>query len=287
MSNLAKIEQFDINSLDIDNTSKQIYLSHHNFPKVKEYQDKNEVSSEIDTLVNFTFAYKGHSPASEREYEFTTTALKEDIFINFSNYTIEEIKLAFKLGVRGELGEYYGLNAKTFYDWLKSYRTKFLHPTLNNIMKLLPQKEVEIPAQEIIDNNNKVLICNFLEEYKISKDYTFNDFGNLIYDFFNKLEIISISKDEKEQILNQSKNQLKVELSERNENLSKLGKVYHKIDLKKAFQDIELDESKDYQTRIVTIAKKIALKRFIDTCIETDLDLETLINEKLKEYGSK
>lgn len=286
MSNLAKKEQFDIHSLDIDNTSKEIYLSHHNFPKIKEYQDKNKVSSEIDTLVNFTFAYKGHSPASEREYEFTTTALKEDIFINFSNYTIEEIKLAFKLGVRGELGEYYGLNAKTFYDWLKAYRTKFLNPALNNIIKLLPKKEVEIPNQEQIDNNNKILICNFFNEYKVSKEYTFNDFGNLIYDFLKKLNLIELSKDEKDNILNQSKNQLKVELSERNENLSKLGKVYHKIDLKKAFQEIELD-GKDYQSRIFMIAKKIALQRFIDNCIEEDIDLETLINEKIKEYGNK
>jgi hypothetical protein len=287
MSNLEKKEQFDIHSLDIDNTSKEIYLSHHNFPKIKEYQDKNKVSSEIDTLVNFTFAYKGHSPASEREYEFTTTALKEDIFINFSNYTIEEVKLAFKLGVRGELGEYYGLNAKTFYDWLKAYRTKFLNPTLNTIIKLLPKKEVEIPNQEEIYNNNKILICNFFKEYKISKQYTFNDFGNMIYDFFSKLEMISISKDEKQEILNQSKIQLKTELSVRNEDLSKLGKVYHKIDLIKAFQEIELDISKDYQTRIVMIAKKIALQRFIDNCIEEDTDLETLINEKLKDYGNK
>lgn len=286
MSNLAKIEQFDINSLNIDNTSKQIYLSHHNYPKVKEYEDKNKVSSEIDTLVNFTFAYKGHSPASEREYEFTTTALKEDIFLNFSHYTIEEIKLAFKLGVRGELGEYYGLNAKTFYDWLKAYKTKFLQPALNNIIKLLPQKEVEIPKQEEIDNNNKILICNFFEEYKTTKNYTFNDFGNLIYDFLKKLNLISLLEDEKVEILNQSKNQLKIELSQRNEDLIKLGKVYHKIDLKKAFQEIELD-GKDYQTRVYMIAKKIALQRFINTCVEEDTDLETLINEKLKEYGNK
>ena len=63
--------------------------------------------------------------------------------------------------------------------------------------------------------------------------------------------------------------------------------TFHKIDLKKAFQEIELDISKDYQTRIVMIAKKIALQRFIDNCIEEDIDLETLINEKLKDYGNK
>jgi len=99
--------------------------------------------------------------------------------------------------------------------------------------------------------------------------------------------MISISKDEKQEILNQSKIQLKTELSVRNEDLGKLGKVYHKIDLIKAFQEIELDISKDYQTRIVMIAKKIALQRFIDNCIEEDTDLETLINEKLKDYGNK
>ena len=287
MSDLAKKEYFDINSLNIDDISKEIYLSHHNFIKIKEYKDKNKVSSEIDTLVNYTFAYKGHSPASEREYEFTTTALKEDIFLNFNNYTIQDIKLAFKLGVRGELGEYYGLNAKTFYDWLKTYKNKFMYPAFNTIIKLIPKKEAEKPKQEEINNLNKDLICDFYEKYKISKLYTFNDFVNLIYNFLNKLKLINLSKIEKSNIINESKNQLKIELTERNENLSNMGKVYHKIDLKKAFQEIELNSSKDYQISINMTAKKIALKVFIDNCIEQNINLETLINEKLKDYGNE
>jgi hypothetical protein len=34
-------------------------------------------------------------------------------------------------------------------------------------------------------------------------------------------------------------------------------------------------------------AKKIALKVFIDNCIEQNINLETLINEKLKDYGNE
>ena len=66
-----------------------------------------------------------------------------------------------------------------------------------------------------------------------------------------------------------------------------MGKVYHKIDLKKAFQEIELNSSKDYQISINMTAKKIALKVFIDNCIEQNINLETLINEKLKDYGNE
>lgn len=287
MNNLAKTENFDINSLNIDNTSKQVYLSHNNFPKIKEFKDKNEVSAQIDALVNFTFAYKGHSPASEREYEFTTNALKEDIFLNFNNYTIEDVKLAFKLGVRGELGEYYGLNAKTFYDWLKSYKSKYITPVTNNVIALLPKKEVPPPPKKDIDANNKIIICNVLQDFIKTKQYTFNDFGNVMYEFLFRLGIINLSKDEKNEILSESRVQLKLELTERNEQLNKLGKTYHKIDLKKAFNEIELESNKDYETQVIMLAKKNALKKFIQSCAETEVDLENLINEKLEEDGNK
>lgn len=287
MNNLAKTEQFDINSLNIDNTSKQVYLSHNNFPKIKEFKDKNEVSAQIDALVNFTFAYKGHSPATEREYEFTTNALKEDIFLNFNNYTIEDVKLAFKLGVRGELGEYYGLNPKTFYDWLKSYKSKYITPVTNNVIALIPKKEVPPPPKKDIDANNKIIICNVLQDFIKTKQYTFNDFGNVMYEFLFRLGIINFSKDEKNEILSESRVQLKLELTERNEQLNKLGKTYHKIDLKKAFDEIELESNKDYETQVIMLAKKNALKKFIQACAEKSVDLENLINKKLEEDGNK
>jgi len=287
MGDLAKTEQFDINLLNIDNTTKQVYLSHTNYPQIKDYKDKNDVSAQIDGLVNFTFAYKGHSPASEREYEFITTALKEDIFIHFNTLTIEEIKLAFKLGVRGEMGEYYGLNPKTFYDWLKTYKTKYMFPALKNVLSLLPKKEVTAPSKEEVNKNNKIILCNVFQEYKNTKVYSFNDFGNMIYAFCDRLGLIDISKEQKEKILKESRNQLKIELSDRNEQLNKLGKTYHKIDLKKAFQEIEFESNKDYETQVIMLAKKNALKHFIETCAEKDIDLEVLINEKLKKDAHK
>lgn len=290
MNNLQKAQQIDINSLSIDNTSKQVYLSHNNFPKIKDFKDKNEVSAQIDSIVNFTFAYKGHSPNSEREYEFITNALKEDVFLNFHNYTIEDIKLAFKLGVKGELGEYYGLNPKTFYDWLKSYKLKYITPVTNNVIALIPKKEVPPPPKKEVDANNKIIISNLLQQYITTKEYTFNDFGNVMYEFLFRLGIINLSKEEKSEIINQSRVQLKLELTERNEELSRLGKTYHKIDLKKAFQEIELESNRDYETQVIMLAKKNALKKFIETSAEkgiTGVDLEVLINQKLEENGRK
>ena len=69
-----------------------------------------------------------------------------------------------------------------------------MYPAFNTIIKLIPKKEAEKPKQEEINNLNKDLICDFYEKYKISKLYTFNDFGNLIYNFLNKLKLINLSK---------------------------------------------------------------------------------------------
>ena len=118
MGNIVTTKTIDLSTIEVDNLTKECYLSQLE-TKVFEYSDKNIVSEKIDTIINNTFAYKGQSPATEREYVFISNAVKEDIFHNFNLYTLKDIELAFKLGVRGEMGEYYGLNPKTFYDWLK------------------------------------------------------------------------------------------------------------------------------------------------------------------------
>ena len=286
MGNTVTTKTIDLSSIEVDNLTKECYLSQLE-TKVIEYSDKNIVSEKIDTIINNTFAYKGQSPATEREYVFISNAVKEDVFHNFNLYTLKDIELAFKLGVRGEMGEYYGLNPKTFYDWLKKYKDKFLFPALEKVESLLPKKTVQEPPKEVVQGNNKEIVCNVLESFKQTKKYDFNDFGNMIYNFLERIGIINFSIQEKENIISESKIKFKLDLAKRNEELNNLGKVYQKIDLTKAFDELERESNKDYETQIKILAKKIALQRFIENCAYDNIDLENIINQKISTNGNK
>lgn len=50
-----------------------------------------------------------------------TDALYEELQ-QFKFLRIEEVRITFKNGVRGEYGEFFGLNIRTFYSWLKAWQ---------------------------------------------------------------------------------------------------------------------------------------------------------------------
>jgi hypothetical protein len=282
MSNLIKINQIDISNINIDNQTKRFFLSHTNNSKISEYKDKNEVSLKIDEIINYTFAYKGQTPSSQREYEFMSTAIKEDVFLKFYSYTIEDVENAFKLGVRGELGDYYGLNPKTFYSWLKDYKEKVLDPTISKVYKSLPAPQKTTPNQKEIDEYSKRLVCDVYMKLCKENVYEFNDIGNLIYNFLERIGLINFSSKEKNDIFNESKISLKNEVIKKNDDLKRLGKTFQKLDLEKAFSEIELGANKDFNNQLIVISKKIALKRFINDCKLSNVNLYELITNKLK-----
>ena len=91
MGNIVTTKTIDLSTIEVDNLTKECYLSQLE-TKVFEYSDKNIVSEKIDTIINNTFAYKGQSPATEREYIFISNAVKEDVFLNFNQYTLKDIE---------------------------------------------------------------------------------------------------------------------------------------------------------------------------------------------------
>lgn len=61
------------------------------------------------------------SPAFAQEAKNIAQILANDIRNTMKWLRVEEIPYCFKLGVQGELGEYYGLNYRTYFNWIKSY----------------------------------------------------------------------------------------------------------------------------------------------------------------------
>lgn len=53
--------------------------------------------------------------------QFQTEACFNEFNFKYSSLTLPEVKNAFKMGIRGEFGQYFGLCPKTYHQFIKSY----------------------------------------------------------------------------------------------------------------------------------------------------------------------
>ena len=120
-------------------------------------------------------------PVEEQNY--LKQRVTEDIMRDFTRYTLEEVKLAWYYGVRGEMGEFYGLNSATFYKWLKEFRYELVPPAYKEIEKYLPKPEENKPQinQQELDRSIADTLISEFQKLKDDGVYNFYDFGNVGY----------------------------------------------------------------------------------------------------------
>ena len=273
-------------NLPVSNRDRELFLSSKNFPKICEIQDMNVVVKQIHTLVNMTIMDKGITmPVEEQNY--LKQRITEDIMRDFTRYTLEEIKLAFYYGVRGEMGEFYGLNSATFYKWLKDFRYELMPPAYKNVEKYLPKpesQEKKMTQQELDISISDIIIKEFLK-LKEKGIYNFYDFGNVAYRFLERFNLIDLNNDKKNELMKESERQFRANLIKRNQDLTLQGKNILKVDLERAFEQIEQGSNPTFQNQIKIGAMRIAVYNFIKNCVEQEFDLEKEITNKIKEYN--
>ena len=284
MSNIVKKENNSIvvvgdkyvipKELPISGRNRELYLSGKNFPKIVEIQDMNLIVNPIHSYINMTIMDKGVNMPPE-EIDYLKQRVTQDILNDFTRLTLEEIRLSFYYGVRGEMGEFFGLNPTTFYKWMKEFKYEIMPPVNIEVSKYLEKpKEPEIPKQNVTDRNiANTLIIEF-KKLRDNKVYSYYDFG-----------ILSLSLDEKKQILEQSEGQFRSNLIKRNQELTLQGKSILKADLKRAFEQIEQGSNPTFQTQIRIGAMRIAVYNCLKHYVENEIDFENQINTKLKEFN--
>ena len=273
-------------NLSISNKERELYLSGKNFPKICEIQDMNVVVKQIHTFVNITIMDKGVTiPFDEQNY--IKQRVTEDIIRDFTRYTLEEIKLAFYYGVRGEMGDFFGLNPSTFYKWLKDFRYELLPPVNKVVEKYLPKpdySEIKMSEKEL----DKAISEKLIKEFKRLRDndvYSYYDFGNFGYKFLERMKLLDLSVEQKNKLMKESQIQFRQNLIKRNRELTMKGKNIQKLDLNRAFEQLEQSSNPTFENQIKIGAMRIAVYNYIKKCVDDNFDLEKEINKKLKNYN--
>ena len=88
------------------------------FEKVKRNEQSKAALKIITNAYAFTCAKDGEN---DQTLTFQTNFLLNELTGRFAKLTVKEIELAFAMGLRGEFGQYYGLSAKTYHQFLKGF----------------------------------------------------------------------------------------------------------------------------------------------------------------------
>ena len=262
MSNLIKQTSVSIPK-EVSNKSRSIFQSHSS-EMIKSIENKNIVVNSIHKAVNKCLADKGINMELE-DMNYLKTSITDDILRDFYTLTLQDISLCFSMGVRGNLGEYYGINVVSLYGWLKKYKEEVIPEAIGEVYKYLPPAQLEEPEidHKKLDLDKVENIYSAINLFIKDGVYDFNDFGNIHYNLLNRLNILdSISEIEKESIKEDARQLFVSDMKNKNLTLIAQGKTYQLKDINDLMQKIEYGE-KDTETMIEILYKKLLLKKFI------------------------
>jgi penicillin-binding protein-related factor A (putative recombinase) len=259
-------------------TAKEVYFASQK-DMIKNIEDKNNVSKAIKVAVNRAIADKGVNMHKD-DINYLITNIIHDIIKDFSILSLEDVYLCFSMGVRGKLGEYYGLNVSTLYGWLQKYQNEVLPMANAEIVALLPKPvEIENIDKEKIELESVDEICSLIENNEI--DF-FNDFGNFRYNLLERYDFIHFSSEQKKEFFNQAREQYILELQKNNRELIEQGRSIQISPVSDFITKLE-NNNKTTNDIVVMYAKKIAFRYFISN-INDKQKLRVELTKKIKDY---
>lgn len=125
-------------------------------------------ASDLVVIIGGIYAQAGQS-IDGREIASMAGVLFRDLQTRYSMLTLHEVGLAFDNGLRGDYGQFYGLNVITFNNWLKAYRQsddRFKAiKNMENIKNALPP-----PGAEYGEQRMREMCLRYFDSYKQSGD---------------------------------------------------------------------------------------------------------------------
>lgn len=254
-------------------------------PMIKSFDDINVVVNSIHVSVNKVIADKGVRMEID-DINYLKKSISLDIIRDFSTLSLEDINVCFSMGVRGKLGDYYGINVATLYQWLDKYKNEVLPMANGEIYDKMP-KPMEIETKvdyKAFDNSLVKTIQNILiGEIELNN---YNDYGNVHYNLLDKFNFIQFTPDEKIEIFNRAKDVVKYNLTKKNLSLIEQGKSIQVINTEKFLNEIEIN-SKTKNDIIIIEAKKIAFRDCLRRIENTEKFIEELTQKIEEHYGKK
>ena len=210
---------------------------------------------ELIRILGLTYAVKGQAVESQDAMDKTAQLLYSEIQTYFKTLTVEEVELAFKNGVRGQYGDYFGLNIITYHNWLKAFQTDSARIQAKKEVAALPNSEIDKEKAE--EMWQKITKKRF-EIFK--KTGVFDEpFPAELYDILEARNIIKLTASQKKEFYKQAEIDVKEHLQARRVAVDKMKRqeIGSILERMKDNRPTSTD-----QTMIKTQAKLLAIKDF-------------------------
>lgn len=232
--------------------------------KVKDYNLK-EFSYLISGLIHRTHAECGQKEDAD-SIDITIDMFIKDLREYNKNISYQEIELAFRNGFKNEYGEWFGLNNKTYFQWVNGYTMSVARKqAIKNRELLLVPAEIKLSEEE----KNKIIHEGALMAFSQFKEKGFVlDVGNVNYNYLDSKGVFNFTKARKVAFMEQAKINLQKEAAK---NLDENSNQIARMDIRRSLGDITSDKS----DKVIAEAKRIALNTFFADLVEMDIELET------------
>ena len=227
----------------------------------------NQIKDACSQIINLAFVESGQiKQATQTMLEFNRDSLLGELKGKFKDLTIEELKEAFKMGIRGEFGDYFGLCAATYYKFIKSY---YERPERAEAMRVYLDLESKAFVKEKLTDEQKDMIMkqaalSLFNEYYETKILNFYG-SHRIYDYlWQTKKLIKWTEEERKELKETAFNQYESELKKQRDTGQILPSVYRQI-----LENLDGEKNRTFINKI----KAVGLKRYFDKLIETSQKL--------------
>lgn len=225
-----------------------------------------QIAKVCEEVIVRAFAEAGQIGITQEILLFQKQTLIDELKGKFGVLTPDEVKEAFRLGIRGESGSYFGLCAKTYHQFLKYYfelpqraETMKAFLSITNEAALLSKEPTPEQKEQIM---KEAAIISF-NEYKSERKLPF--VCQPIYDFLWKKGFINWTESEKNDIVAYVKEKYKSELLDQKTK----GEISHR-DFKNIVENLGGDKNR----RLINKVKTEGLKRYFELLIKNNETIE-------------
>lgn len=236
-------------------------------PPVKNINDL-KLKKECLDIITISYSEQGQFNIESQILTHQTKALYDELrsHSKFRELTLTEVKNAFRVGIRGESGPFFGMCAKTYHQFLKHYYEKPERTNaMNEYLKLISITNKEELSPEEKSKRNKESCLWFFNEYKTNKTLPAGHYS--LYNTLWDLGLLRLPLEQKTAI----KTKITKEYTKAMESAKKRGRVSIK-QLKDILENLESNPT------LKGMLRKEAIIQYFDELLKNNKSLEDEFN---------
>lgn len=278
--NCPQLTLNDIENAKMPELEKQVILASQMFPKIRSIDYAESRNTLVEIFVHVIWASGNNMDKDEQM--LLINHMIEEVKRDYYHLTLEEVRICFKKGLKGDYGQVFGINVKTFYNWLDAYVTETKVSAMKQLGILKTESE---KLKEVSDEEKKYWHKKWLdscieafEEYKLKGEISFIDIRNNLYQYIrHKMRLVDLTSEETENIWNHANIEHK-----RKHTPDKADTFAQRIDYRNVLDKIAIGDETENQ-KIKTLARRIALLKLFEKMKIANINFK----ERIEEYENK